>query len=80
MTVLNSFVLGRSPGSEQLSLGILGALTALALLHWLTAKQVWTQAVAKMPAQLYAVGYGFAAAIVIALMPVGYSAFIYFQF
>lgn len=80
MTVLKSFVLLRSPGTQQLSIGLLGFLAALALMHWLTARQIWTQAVAQLPAQLFAVGYGFAAAIILTLVPVGYTAFIYFQF
>ncbi|MGC1307722.1 MAG: MBOAT family O-acyltransferase [Phormidesmis sp.] len=80
MTVLKSFVLLRSPGTQQLSVDILGFLVLLAALHWLTAQQVWTQFVAKLPTQIFAVGYGFATAIVLTLMPVGYSAFIYFQF
>jgi alginate O-acetyltransferase complex protein AlgI len=80
MTVLRSFVLFQSPGAQQLSVGILGFLAALLVLHWLTARQVWTQAIAKLPTQLFAVGYGFAAAILLTLVPVGYTAFIYFQF
>ena len=78
--VIKSFVLLKSPGTQQLSLGILGFLAVVALLHWLTAKQVWTGAIAKLPNQLFAVGYGFAAAAILTLVPVGYTAFIYFQF
>ncbi|MEL6552314.1 MAG: MBOAT family O-acyltransferase [Cyanobacteria bacterium J06621_11] len=80
MAVLQAFVGLRSPGSDQLSLQLLGVLFVLACLHWLTSKAVWTKAVETMPAQLYAVGYGFAAAVVLTLVPVGYTPFIYFQF
>lgn len=80
MTVMRSFVTLRSPSTQQLSIGILGCLAVLALLHWLTARQVWTGAIAKLPNQLFAVGYGFAAALMLTLVPVGYTAFIYFQF
>ncbi|MEL6778625.1 MAG: MBOAT family O-acyltransferase [Cyanobacteria bacterium J06597_16] len=80
LTVLQSFVLLRSPGGEQLSLGLIGFLAVLLLLHWLTARQIWTRAVERLPSQLFAVGYGFAAAIILTLVPVGYTAFIYFQF
>lgn len=80
MTVMKSFVLLRSPGTQQLSVGILGFIAVLALLHWLTARQIWTRAIAKLPNQLFAVGYGFAAALILTLVPVGYTAFIYFQF
>jgi len=80
MTVLQSFVLLRSPGTQQLSIGILGVLFSLVWIHWLTSKDVWGRAVNHLPTQLYAVGYGFAAALILTLVPVGYTAFIYFQF
>ena len=80
MTVVKSFVLLRSPGTEQLSLSILGVIAVLTVLHWLTARQIWTKAIAQLPTQLFAVGYGFAAALILTLVPVGYTAFIYFQF
>jgi alginate O-acetyltransferase complex protein AlgI len=80
MTVLKSFVLLRSPGTEQISIGLLGVLAVLALVHWLTAREIWTTALAKLPNSLFAVGYGFAAAILLTLVPVGYTSFIYFQF
>jgi alginate O-acetyltransferase complex protein AlgI len=80
IAVLKSFVLLQSPGTQQLSVSILGVLAGLALLHWLTAREVWTKAIAKLPASIFAVGYGFAAALILTLVPVGYSSFIYFQF
>ncbi|MGB3571559.1 MAG: MBOAT family O-acyltransferase [Phormidesmis sp.] len=80
MVVLRSFVGLRSPGTAQLSLSLLGVFFVLACLHWLTAKQVWTQAVDRLPGQLYAVFYGFLAALILTLVPVGYTPFIYFQF
>ncbi|MGB7249334.1 MAG: MBOAT family O-acyltransferase [Phormidesmis sp.] len=80
LTVLKAFVLWRSPGTQQLSLSIFGLLGGLALLHWLTARQIWTRAIAKLPSQIFAVGYGFATAFILTLLPAGYTAFIYFQF
>ena len=81
MTVLNSFVLLRSPGTAQLSTSILSAFILLATIHWFASHQaVWTKAIAKIPAQVYAVGYGFIAALILTLMPVGQTPFIYFQF
>ena len=80
MTVLRSFVLFESLGAQQISAGVLAFLAALLALHWLTMKKVWTGAIAQLPTQLFAVGYGFAAAIILTLVPVGYTAFIYFQF
>ena len=80
LVVLRSFVLMRSPGEQQLNLGLFSVFFVLGCLHWLTAKKVWTQAIEKMPAQLYAVGYGFAAALMLTIVPVGFTPFIYFQF
>lgn len=80
MEVLSAFVGLRSPGTQQLSLQLLGVIFVLGCMHWLTAKEFWTKAVDRMPAQLYAVGYGFVAALLLTLMPVGYTPFIYFQF
>jgi len=80
LTVLRSFVLFKSSGAETISIGMLGFLATLVVLHWLTMKKVWTGAIARLPNQLFAVGYGFAAAIILTLVPVGYTAFIYFQF
>jgi alginate O-acetyltransferase complex protein AlgI len=78
--VLKSFVLFQSPGTQQISVAVLGILVGLALLHWLTAREIWTKAIEKLPNQLFAVGYGFAAALILTLVPVGYTTFIYFQF
>ncbi len=80
LTVLRSFVLLRSLGSQQLNVELLGVFAVLACLHWLTAREVWTQAVERIPTQLFAVGYGFAVAVLLTLVPVGYTPFIYFQF
>ena len=80
LMVLRSFVLLRSPGSQQLNTGLLAVFGVLACLHWLTAREIWTQAVERIPAQLFAVGYGFIVAALLTLMPVGYTPFIYFQF
>ena len=70
----------RSPGTEELNPAILGVFGLLALLHWLTAKQVWTRIVERLPAQAFSTIYGLLAAAILALVPVGYQAFIYFQF
>ncbi|MEL6879207.1 MAG: MBOAT family O-acyltransferase, partial [Cyanobacteria bacterium J06607_10] len=80
VTVLRSFVLFSSPGVEQFSLQLLGVIFVLGCVHWLTSRRVWEQAIAPLPKQLFAVGYGFAAAIILTLVPVSYTAFIYFQF
>ena len=79
-TVLSSFVGLRSPGTETLNPAILGFLGLLAVLHWLTAQQVWTRIVERLPAQAFSAIYGLLAAAILTLVPVGYQAFIYFQF
>ncbi|MEL7331905.1 MAG: MBOAT family O-acyltransferase [Cyanobacteria bacterium J06560_2] len=80
LTVLRAFVGLRSPGTEQLSFGLLGVLFVLACIHWMVSQNVLTRAIEKLPSQLYAVAYGFAAALILTLVPVGYTPFIYFQF
>jgi len=81
MIVLRSFVLLRSPGTEQFSASILSLFVLLAAIHWAASHQtVWTRAIAKIPTSVYVVGYSFIAAIILTFMPVGQTPFIYFQF
>ena len=81
MAVLNAFVRWRSPGTERLSPSLLSAFILLAAIHWVAShRAVWTEAIAKVPAQAYAVGYAFIAALILAFMPIGQTPFIYFQF
>ena len=80
LTVVRSFVLLQSPGSQQLPVALLGAFALLAGLHWAFAHPQWKQQLLRLPGQLFAAGYGFATAALITLMPTGYVPFIYFQF
>ncbi|MEO0457546.1 MAG: MBOAT family O-acyltransferase [Cyanobacteria bacterium P01_A01_bin.114] len=80
MTVAKSFVLLQSPGSQQLNLGFFGVFALLALLHWLFANPRWKSGLMQLPDQLFSVGYGFAIAALLTIMPTSYSPFIYFQF
>jgi alginate O-acetyltransferase complex protein AlgI len=80
LTVLKSFVLLQSSGSEQLSMALLAVFGALALIHWLASSSAWQTLLMRLPNQLFAVGYGAIAALLLTLMPTTQSAFIYFQF
>jgi alginate O-acetyltransferase complex protein AlgI len=79
-TVFKSFVFLQSPGSEQLSLSLIAVFTVLAGLHWLFSRTNWETRLSRVPAQLFAVGYGAVAAILLTAMPTTYTPFIYFQF
>ncbi|MEO1404079.1 MAG: MBOAT family O-acyltransferase [Cyanobacteria bacterium J06635_1] len=80
MTVVKSFVLLQSPGAQQLNLAFFGVFAALAVLHWIFANPRWQTGLMQLPDQLFAVGYGFAIAALLTIMPTSYSPFIYFQF
>ncbi len=80
LTVVRSFVLLQSPGSQQLPVVLLGVFGVLAIVHWFFANPKWKQQLLQMPGQLFATGYGFATATLLTLMPTGYVPFIYFQF
>ncbi|MEM9907118.1 MAG: MBOAT family O-acyltransferase [Cyanobacteria bacterium P01_D01_bin.44] len=80
MTVVKAFVLLQSPGAQQLNLAFFGVFALLAALHWVWANPQWKTGLMQLPDQLFAVGYGFAIAALLTIMPTSYSPFIYFQF
>ncbi|MEM8804611.1 MAG: MBOAT family O-acyltransferase, partial [Cyanobacteria bacterium P01_G01_bin.38] len=80
MTVVKAFVLLQSPGAQQLNLAFFGVFALLAALHWVWANPRWKTGLMQLPDQLFAVGYGFAIAALLTIMPTSYSPFIYFQF
>ncbi|NEP17099.1 MAG: MBOAT family protein [Leptolyngbya sp. SIO4C1] len=79
-TVVKSFVLLQSPGVEQLNVALLGVFVVLAGLHWVFYQPAWKLSLMRLPGQLFAVGYGFAIAALLTIMPTSYAPFIYFQF
>jgi alginate O-acetyltransferase complex protein AlgI len=80
ITVVKAFVLLESPGTQQLNLALFGVFALLGCLHWLFSNPTWKTWCLALPHQLFAVGYGFATAALLTLMPTSYSPFIYFQF
>ena len=79
-TILNAFVLLRSPGVEQLDARLLAAFAGLAILHWLNYRRVFSTWWRAVPNHAFAAGYGLAFALVLPWVPVTYAPFIYFQF
>ena len=77
---LRSFVLFRSPGTEDLGTWMLWVVVGLAVVHWLNSLGRFSEWWRPIPAPLFAAGYGCAAAVVLLFIPPRYTPFIYFQF
>ena len=77
---LRSFVLLRSEGTEDLGAWILWVVAALAIVHWWNSRRWFSGWWRRVPAPLFASGYGCAAAVVLLFIPPHYTPFIYFQF
>jgi alginate O-acetyltransferase complex protein AlgI len=77
---LRSFVLFRSPGTEDLGAWMLWVVGGGAPRPWrFTLGRFWGWW-RRIPAPLFAAGYGCAAAVVLLFIPPRYTPFIYFQF
>ncbi len=79
-TVLNAFVLFHSDGKLRLDTWLLYVFAALAFVHWLNYKRVFSTWWRRMPDYAFAAGYGATAAFVLLWVPAKYAPFIYFQF
>jgi alginate O-acetyltransferase complex protein AlgI len=77
---LRGFVLFQGGGPEQLGTRMLWVVVALAFVHWLNSRGVFSQWWRRLPAPAFAAGYGCAFAIVLLFIPPHYAPFIYFQF
>jgi alginate O-acetyltransferase complex protein AlgI len=77
---LRGFVLFQGGGTEQLGTRMLWVVVALAFVHWLNSRGVFSQWWRRLPAPVFAAGYGCAFAIVLLFIPPHYAPFIYFQF
>jgi alginate O-acetyltransferase complex protein AlgI len=77
---LQSFVLFRSPGAEDLGAWMLWLVAALGLLHWLNSLGRFSEWWRRLPTPLFAAGYGCVAVLVLLFIPPRYTPFIYFQF
>jgi alginate O-acetyltransferase complex protein AlgI len=80
MAALQGFVLFRSPGTEDLGAWLLWLVASLAVVHWLNSRGWFGQWWRRLPAPVFAAGYGCAAAVVLLFIPPHYKPFIYFQF
>jgi alginate O-acetyltransferase complex protein AlgI len=78
--VLRSFVFFRSAGTEDLGAWMLWIVAALAVVHWLNSRRIFSKWWRRLPAPAFAAGYGCAFAIVLLFIPPHYAPFIYFQF
>jgi alginate O-acetyltransferase complex protein AlgI len=77
---LRSFVLFQSAGTEDLGGWMLWIVAAFAIVHWLNSLGWFSQWWRRVPAPIFAAGYGCAFAIVLLFIPPRYAPFIYFQF
>jgi alginate O-acetyltransferase complex protein AlgI len=77
---LRAFVLFRSSGAEDLGTWMLWVIAVLAIVHWLNSISWFAEWWRRIPAPLFATGYGCAAAVVLLFIPPRYTPFIYFQF
>jgi len=78
--VLRSFVLLQSAGAQDLGVWMLWLVAALAIVHWLNSRAWFSNWWRRLPAPVFAAGYGCAFAVVLLFIPPHYAPFIYFQF
>jgi D-alanyl-lipoteichoic acid acyltransferase DltB (MBOAT superfamily) len=78
--ILNSFVLFRNGGSEDLGAAMLFLVLGLAIVHWMNSRGLFANWWRRLPSPLFAAGYGCTAATVLLFIPARYTPFIYFQF
>jgi alginate O-acetyltransferase complex protein AlgI len=77
---LRSFVLFRSPGTEDLGVWMLWVVAGLAIVHWVNSRGWLAEWWQRVSTPAFAAGYGCAAAVVLVFLPPHYTPFIYFQF
>jgi alginate O-acetyltransferase complex protein AlgI len=80
LPALRGFVLFHGGGSEQLGTRMLWVVAALAFVHWLNSRGLFSKWWRRLPAPVFAAGYGCAFAVVLLFIPPHYAPFIYFQF
>jgi alginate O-acetyltransferase complex protein AlgI len=77
---LRSFVFLPGTGTETLGIGMLWVVAALAFVHWLNSRGIFSTWWKRLPTPVFAAGYGCAFAVVLLFIPPHYAPFIYFQF
>lgn len=80
MTIVRSFVLFQTSGTQQLSNMLAVLMIVLAVVHWLGYKKVLVGFWSKLPTPAFIGLYSALVPIVLACMSTSYNAFIYFQF
>jgi len=79
-TVLESFVLLRSPGHRSFSITCVWVLVGLAVAHWISSRQVLAKLWRQIPDWVLGTLLGLGTALALAFVRVDYRQFIYFQF
>jgi D-alanyl-lipoteichoic acid acyltransferase DltB (MBOAT superfamily) len=77
---LRSFVFLGGRGTQDLGTSLLWIVAALALVHYLNFREVFSNWWRRPSAPVFAAGYGCAFALVLLFIPPHYAPFIYFQF
>jgi alginate O-acetyltransferase complex protein AlgI len=80
IAALRSFVFLAGAGTQTLGIWMLWVVAALAFVHWLNSRGVFSTWWRHLPAPVFAAGYGCAFAVVLLFIPPHYAPFIYFQF
>ena len=78
--VNQAFILFESSGTQTITAQLLGLIIILAIVHWLAYRRVFNDWWQNLSGHTFAVSYGVAAALLMTLLPTGYTPFIYFQF
>ncbi len=77
---LRSFLFLPGAGTRDLGAWMLWIVVALAFVHWLNSRGIFSAWWRRLPAPAFAAGYGFVSAVVLLFVPQHYAPFIYFQF
>lgn len=80
MKICAAFVKWKSWGHSALDPRLLMLFGALAFVHWLNFRRVFSTWWRRAPDVLFAAGYGAAVALILLFIPQKYTPFIYFQF
>lgn len=78
--VLTNFVTFQGDGVQQISRWMIAYLGVGAVMHWFAYQRTFKLSIERLTVEQYAATMGVAAAVVLALRPLGASPFIYFQF
>jgi alginate O-acetyltransferase complex protein AlgI len=79
-TITHAFALPMGGGNLQLGFGLVLAVAALALVHWLESRRIISEALMALPRPAFYAAAGACAGLIPAFVPLVYRPFIYFQF